>query len=261
MSKHDYEYPSDTLALVVGGSGGIGRAVSYALADAGIAVHVHGLHNDRVHAALETIRSRGGTAEGTTQQIETADDILPLMRRLHEQGVPPTILVVAFGPIEYASLATSSLDLHRRMMELNYVLPAALIRESLPAMERRGFGRIVLFGGSATDRIQGFTTIPAYSAAKTALGSLVKSTAKAVAKKNRETGNSAQLDVTINAICPDYVHTEYLTGAEVERYAHAMPLKRLVTPQEIADLAVFLTRPAAASISGELLRVDQGKQR
>ena len=52
MSKHDYEYPSDTLALVVGGSGGIGRAVSYALADAGIAVHVHGLHDDRVHAVV-----------------------------------------------------------------------------------------------------------------------------------------------------------------------------------------------------------------
>jgi NAD(P)-dependent dehydrogenase (short-subunit alcohol dehydrogenase family) len=121
----------------------------------------------------------------------------------------------------------------------------------------------VVFGGSGTDRIKGFTTIPAYSAAKTALGSFVKSTAKTIAGEHKaaRSGDSLRLGVTINAVCPDYVATEYLTAAQVERYSPSMPLRRLIDPDEVARLVLFLTRPEAASINGQLISVDQGKQR
>ncbi|MFP4484740.1 MAG: SDR family NAD(P)-dependent oxidoreductase [Spirochaetaceae bacterium] len=245
-------------ALVVGGSGGIGRGVSTALASAGADVLVHGRRRSRVDATVRAIRAGGGRAEPLVHEISAAQpgsgrESSPAEGLIEALPAPPRfdILVAAFGPILYRDFNETSLTDYRRMAELNYLLPVALVQACAPAMIDRGFGRIVLFGGTATARIKGFTTIPAYSAAKTALGSFVKSAAR----------NFRGSGVTINALCPDHVHTEYLTEQEIQGYSHQMPYGRLVTVEEVVSLVSYLMTPQAASINGQLLVVDQGRQR
>ncbi len=249
---------TDHRALVIGGSGGIGKGVATALAQAGANVLVHGRRGSRVDATVRAIRDGGGRAEPLVHEISAdqpgmgggASPAEGLITALPSPG-SFDILVVAFGPILYRTFNETSLTDYRIMAELNYLVPIALVQACAPGMIDRGFGRIILFGGTATDRIKGFATIPAYSAAKTALGSFVKSAARHL----RGTG------VTINALCPDHVHTEYLTEGEIQGYSQQMPNGRLVTVEEVVSLVSYLMTPQAASINGQLLVVDQGRQR
>lgn len=242
-------------ALIIGGSGGIGRAVAAHLAAAGAGVLVHGRDERRVAATVAELRRIARDADaiaGAARELARAEDIYPLLDELipTEDDVPD-ILVVAFGPILYAALEESSIGDHRDMLELNYLLPLAAAGRILPGMVSRGYGRVILFGGTGTDHIRGARTIPAYTAAKVALGSYVRSQAMTL-------GGSG---VTINAISPDRVQTEYLTDNHVRRYAPSMPEGRLIDPEEVAALAGFLVRPEAASINGQVLTVDQGRRR
>jgi NAD(P)-dependent dehydrogenase (short-subunit alcohol dehydrogenase family) len=200
-----------------------------------------------VDSVLSELTQQGRRAQGFAFEITSPEAFLPRAT----EHLPIDVLVVAFGPIAYQSLEAASLDDHRRMLELNYLLPVSLVNACLPGMIDRGYGRVVLFGGTATERIRGFRTIPAYSAAKTALGSFVKSTAKRL----RTPG------VTINAVCPDHVHTEYLTETEIQGYAQQMPYGRLIDVDEIAGMVTYLTTDAASSVNGQLLVLDQGRQR
>lgn len=249
---------ADHRALVIGGSGGIGKGVGTALAKDGAHVLVHGRRRSRVDATVRAIRDGGGRAEPLVHEVSAGQpgsggESSPAEGLIAALPTPPRfdILVVAFGPILYRDFAETSLTDYRIMAELNYFVPVALVQTCAPGMIDRGFGRIILFGGTATDRIKGFATIPAYSAAKTALGSFVMSAARHL----RGTG------VTINALCPDHVHTEYLTEGEIQGYSHQMPYGRLVTVEEVVSLVSYLMTPQAASINGQLLVVDQGRQR
>ncbi len=237
----------DKQALIVGGSGGVGRAVSTALAALGAEVFVHGRTQRKVDAVVSELTEQGHRAQGFAFEITSPEAFLPRAT----EHLPIDVLVVAFGPIAYQRMEEATLDDHRRMFELNYLLPVSLVNACLPGMIDRGYGRVVLFGGTATERIRGFKTIPAYSAAKTALGSFIKSTAKRV----RTPG------VTINALCPDHVHTEYLTETEVQGYAQQMPYGRLIDVDEIAGMVTYLMTAAASSVHGQLLVLDQGRQR
>lgn len=255
-------------AVIIGGSGGIGRAVAARLAAAGAEVRIHGRDRHRVASTVAELRriapaqsprsaaatqaQDGQAIRGAARELARAEDVVPLLDELlPESEQAPDILVVAFGPILYASLAETSLEQHRNMLELNYLLPIAATRRVLPGMIDHGYGRLVLFGGTATDHLRGARTIPAYTAAKVALGSFVRSQAMSL-------GGSG---VTINAISPDRVHTEYLTDDHIRRYAPSMPEGRLIDPAEVAALADFLVRPEAASINGQVLTVDQGRRR
>ena len=168
-------------ALVIGGSGGIGRAICRALSSPEVHITIHGGHDEgKLRELGDRLRQEGCSTTVVCRNIITADDGLAVLSR----SEPVDILVVSYGPFEEASLVGASPDHLRRMVELNYVLPAALIAETLPGMRSRGYGRILVFGTSFGDRIMGFRRSAAYAASKTALASLVKSIALQAADAN-----------------------------------------------------------------------------
>lgn len=232
-------------ALVVGGSGGIGAAVSVALAQRGAQLLIHGGHS---LAKLENVaaRARGYTEQVAThlQKIVDPDDAETLLAF----GGQVDVLVVSFGPYLEGSIAEMTAERWSRMIGLNLTLPALLITGVLPAMIERGFGRIILFGGPRTDRCEAYQRIAAYGAAKHGLASIARSVARQYASSN----------IRCNMICPGYVDTEYYTDEQKATIAARQPQGRLISVDEIATLAIRLLHPDVDAINGAIIPVDFG---
>jgi 3-oxoacyl-[acyl-carrier protein] reductase len=158
------------------------------------------------------------------------------------------ILAVAFGPFLRASLAETSAADWQRLALLDLALPGALCSALLPGMAARGWGRILLFGGSRTDSIRAFSSNAAYAAAKTALAVLAKSLA----------AEGAPRGVACLLACPGLTDTEYLGGAEREALRARAPGGRLLEASEVAAAAVELLAAEPCVASGALLALDGG---
>ena len=229
-------------ALVVGGTGGIGRAVSLGLAKMGAELAVHGgSSKENLDNTLKEIRKNGGTAEGFLLAIngpQAAGEILSFSPK-------PDILVCAWGPFKQGRLDSLDKEFWKYMTESNLVFPGILVSHVLKGMMERNWGRILLFGGTNTDTIRGFTSTSAYSAAKTALGVIAKSVAK-----------TAGTEITCNVLCPGLTDTEYTTE-ELRLYnQEKSPAGRALTVQQLASAALAILK--APCINGAVLPADGG---
>ena len=233
-------------ALVVGGSGGIGAAVSVMLASQGASLLVHGGHDRaRLDATLARCREVGCSAEGVIAPIAQAEDAEPVV----EAAGDVDILVVAYGPWLELPVDETPVAEWRALTEANLILPAYLLSRLLPGMRSRQYGRVVLFGGPRSDRAEGFQRIGAYAAVKAGLASLVRSVATQYAPDN----------VRCNMIAPGYVETEYLTDEQIERIRLARPTRRLVQPRQIAALCRALLDDSLDPVNGAIIPVDYGE--
>jgi 3-oxoacyl-[acyl-carrier protein] reductase len=232
-------------AFVVGGSGGIGAAISVALARSGAGLLVHGGHNrDKLDLVAAQARGYGVTVGTCLRELVNASDAEVLLDIAGEVDV----LVVSFGPYLEAAVGETSADQWARMVGLNLTLPALLVSSLLPGMVDRGYGRIILLGGPRSDRLDGYLQIAAYGAAKHGLASLARSVARQYASRN----------IRCNMICPGHVDTEYSTDEEKKRGASRQPSGRLISVDEIARLAVQLLHPASDAVNGAIIPVDFG---
>jgi 3-oxoacyl-[acyl-carrier protein] reductase len=233
-------------ALVLGGSGGIGRAVCLALARRGAALVVHGgSSRERLDAVLGEVRASGSPeVSGFLQPIERPADILERLGALGRID----ILAAAFGPFVQKPLADTAAADWERVALLDLALPGALCSALLPAMASRGYGRILLFGGTRTDAIRAYSSNAAYAAAKTGLSVLAKSLA----------AEGARANVACILVCPGLVDTEYLAEAARTRFRALTPGGRLVAPEEIAESALGLLAADPCVASGAVLNLDSG---
>ncbi|TVQ99531.1 MAG: SDR family oxidoreductase [Spirochaetaceae bacterium] len=240
-------------ALVVGGSGGIGAAVSRRLVAAGLTVRVHGRHPERtVRYAEELSRMGSGLAEAQVLDVGSrSGDAERAADALVGQESPapaiPDVIVIAMGPFLEKPFDQTTEDEWRALWETNLMLPVAIGRRVLGPMLERGFGRLVVFGGTGTDRVAGYRDVAAYSAAKTALVSWVKSAAQSVDRSAYRARGQNPPDVAVCAVCPGFVDTEYLTDAQRDRYRRIAG-GRLQTPEEVtAQVAELICAPAGRS--------------
>jgi len=232
-------------ALVLGGSGGIGKAVSHRISGAGAELWLHGGHDAaRLARMAEELEGAGGIVHPVLRVFERAHEVQPFLAELP----PPDLVVVAFGPLISKHLEETSAQEWTVACEMNLALPGIVVSCCLPSMRASGFGRIVLFGGAGTDRIRSFSSIAAYGAAKTGLSSLVKSAARAV----------RGLDITVNAVCPGFVDTEYLDSERRTRYRELSPGGQLQRPEEVAEIAFGLLKPGFNAVSGAVITAGSG---
>jgi NAD(P)-dependent dehydrogenase (short-subunit alcohol dehydrogenase family) len=231
-------------ALVVGGSGGIGAAVADALAAAGASLTIHGRDPSRLARKADSLRTASGQVD--TIQADLSDGQPP--EALVQAARDSDLLVVAYGPFVHKPLARTTAADWRLVSLACLALPGIIATEAAAAMAARGFGRILLFGGTRTDTIRGFLANAAYASAKTGLGVLVKS----LAAEYGASGVSAAL------ICPGLVDTEYLDEAARTRLQAVSPRGRLIAPKAIAGLALSMLRGSMDLSNGAILTADEG---
>ena len=230
-------------ALVVGGSGAIGREITLGLAEMGAELTVHGgSSRERLKSVLTAIRDSGGKADGFLLHIENPTAAEEIIAR----SPPLDILVCAWGPFRQGKLENLDREFWQSMAENNLVFPGTLVSLAIKGMMERNWGRILLFGGTNTETIRGFTSTAAYSAAKTALGVIAKSAAKA-------SGSSA---ITCNVICPGLTDTEY-TPEDLRRYnLEKSPGGQPLNTKQIAATALaIISNPC---INWAVIPVDGG---
>jgi NAD(P)-dependent dehydrogenase (short-subunit alcohol dehydrogenase family) len=204
-----------------------------------------GRSRERLDAALAELKA-GGEASGFLCRIGGPDGIPAGQAARLVLEREPDILVCAWGPFLKAPVQDTAAETWRFLTEYNLIFPEILISSVLGIMIKRRWGRILLFGGTGTAQIRGYSTTAAYSAAKTALGVVVKSAARAV----------AGLDVTCNMICPGFTDTEYCSEEDKKYNREHSPGGTALKPEDIAGFALEILKNSG--INGAVLPVDKG---
>ena len=237
-------------AVVTGGSRGIGRAVCVALAKQGCNVVVNYCHGEAAAAETAALCKELGVEAVTVQaDVSTAEGC----KKLFEEAVN------AFGRVDIlvnnAGVTRDNLILRLSEEDFDTVLNANLkgaflcCKEAARRMVRQRYGRIVNL--SSVVGLRGNAGQTNYSASKAGLIGLTKSAAKELAGRN----------VTVNAVAPGFVETDMTASLPDDvraAYIDAIPLKRLGTPQDIADAVAFLASPGAGYITGQVIAVNGG---
>ena len=254
---------NEKVAVVTGSTSGIGLGIARALAMQGCRVVLNGR---RQTDETESLRAEIAAASGTDAIFRRADmskpdDIRAMMEAVADELGPADILVNNAGVQHVAPIQDFSSEAWDMVLATNLSSAFHCTKAVLPAMKKRGWGRIINIASA-----HGLVASPfksAYVAAKHGMLGLTKVTALETAEEG----------ITCNAICPGYVWTPLIEkqiedqarshGIAPERVINEVllapqPTKQFVTVEECAALAVFLASDAAKSITGAAIPVEGG---
>jgi 3-oxoacyl-[acyl-carrier protein] reductase len=241
------------VAVVTGGSRGIGRAIAWRLAEAGARIIISYRSDEK--AALETVRAilerYRVEAMAVRADVCVVEEAAQLVSAAIEKFGRLDILVCNAGVWEGAPVEALSEELWDRVLDVNLKGTWAVCRAAVPALKRQGWGRIVLVSSTAGQR--GEANFSNYAASKAGQIAFAKSLAVELAGHG----------VTVNAIAPGWVETEMtakaFTDEEFRRSVErSIPLGRVATPDDIALPVLFLCSEWARHINGEVLNVNGG---
>ena len=243
-------------ALVTGSTQGIGLAIAQGLAAGGARVVVNGRAPERVERAVEML---GGDAIGVDADVATEDGVAELLRQLPDVD----ILVNNLGIFEAVGAREITDAQWRTYFEVNVLAAARLIRNYLPGMTERGWGRIIQIASDSAIVIP--EEMIHYGVSKTALLALSRGFAK----------DASGTGVTVNSVIAGPTHTAGVEDFVYQLVDKSLPwdeaqrefmrkhrpqslLERLIEPDEIANMVTYLASPQASATTGGALRVDGG---
>jgi 3-oxoacyl-[acyl-carrier protein] reductase len=239
---------STRVALVTGGSGGIGRAVAERLAKDGMAVAVHYAGNKaRADDTVAAIIAAGGTAIAVAGDVADEVEMAAAFDAVEGEFGGIDVLVNTAGIMLLSPLADFDLDALDRMHRTN--IRGTFVVSQQAARRVRSGGAIVNFSTTVTKlAIPGYT---GYAASKGAVDAMTLILAKELRGR----------DITVNAVAPGPTATPlYFEGkdeATIQAAAKAAPLERLGTPDDIAEAVAFLAGPARW-VNGQIVYVNGG---
>ncbi len=243
-------------ALITGGGRGIGRAIAHRLAKAGARVVLIG----RTEAEITKVaRETGGIPVVADLADRRSTDLA--IESLSRSERVLDILVNNAGIAESAPLERSDDEMWDRQMEINATSAFRLCRAFVPAMVKKGWGRVINVASNAG--LTGYPYTAAYCASKAAMIGMTRALAVDLAK----TG------VTMNAVCPGWVETR-MSGEAIERIVRKTgrteaearaalekmsPQGRMIDPDEVALVVAMLCEERARGINGQAIVVDGGQ--
>jgi 3-oxoacyl-[acyl-carrier protein] reductase len=238
------------IALVTGGSRGIGAAICDELAAAGAVVAVNYARNaDAAAAVCERIAAAGGTAHAVQGDIGSAAGAAALVEHVESEIGPIAALVNNAGITRDDLIMRLSEESWREVIDTNLGGAFFTCRAVARPMMKRRAGAIVNM--SSIVGVRGNAGQTNYAASKAGLLGLTKSLAKELGSRG----------IRVNAIAPGYIATELtdaLPEAARDAILDATPLGRLGEPEDVARAVRFLVSDAAAFVTGDVLAVDGG---
>lgn len=243
------------VALITGGSFGIGQATAIAFARKGADVVVADLIEDAEQVTMKAITAEGGKAIFVPCDVSKAADITVMMDKIFD----------TFGRLDFAfnnagiegTLAPShecTQENWDKVLAVNLTGIWLCMKHEIARMKQQGKGAIVNCASIAG--LMGFPNLPAYVASKHAVIGLTKTAAL----------ENAQSAIRINAVCPGAIRTpmiDRITGKDKvveQRFIDMEPMGRLGEPEEVAEAVVWLSSDAASFVTGHALTVDGGWQ-
>jgi NAD(P)-dependent dehydrogenase (short-subunit alcohol dehydrogenase family) len=247
---------SGKTALVTGSTQGIGLAIAEGLAAAGARVVVNGRSAERVDEVVSRI---GGDAVGVAADVTTDEGVATLL----EQVPAVDVLVNNLGIFEAVPARDITDEQWRRFFDVNVLSAVRLIRAYLPGMTEKGWGRAIQIASDSA------LVTPAemihYGVSKTALLAVTRGFAK----------DAAGTGVTVNSVIAGPTHTAGVEDFVYQLVDKNLPwdeaqrefmkthrpqslLQRLIEPEEIANMVVYLASPLASATTGGAVRADGG---
>jgi len=242
---------SGKTAIVSGGSDGIGRAIAQKLASEGAHVVICARNADKITATVEAITSEGGACEGQTLDVSDAQSYAEMISTVaKDKGLH--ILVNNAAHVGMGMIAETDLEGFQQNFRVNVDAPYMGTRAAMTAMGDKG-GSIINISSVNGDRaMQGMS---AYGASKAALTHFTRNAAM----------EGARQGIRVNAVTPGPIMTPATkawfdhdpdAGAAI---ASANPMGRIGTPEEVANVVLFLASDASSYVTGANIPVDGGK--
>lgn len=244
------EYPHRRVALVTGGSRGLGRAMAIRLAEAGHRLAVNYANNaDAAEKVVAEIEERGGEAVSLQADVSQGDEVERLFEEARERLGPVTVLVNNAGITSDNLLLRMSAADFDRVIDTNLKSTFFCTKAALRFMLRAKWGRVVSIASVAG--VVGNPGQANYAASKAGMIGFSKSVAKEVGSRG----------ITVNVVAPGFVATDLtadLVDKTKEQAIGRISLGRFGTPEEIAGVVAFLASDEAAYITGQVISVDGG---
>ena len=238
-------------ALVTGSSRGIGRAAALRLARLGAKVIFHGVtESEKLRSA---VAEAGNGAEFLTADLGNAAEVLKLAATLRERGMTPEILVLNASVQSYTGLSNFDDAEFLRIFRTNVESSCLLLRELLPEMRKKRFGRVIFVG--SINGVRPTPRLAVYGASKAALMNLARTAAR----------ENAPYGITVNTILPGVIETDrnaavLADAAFAEKIRSEIPAQRFGTPEDCAGAIAFLASEEAAYLTGAEIPVAGGMQ-
>ena len=251
---------SGRVAVVTGGSRGIGRGAAIALAGRGASVVVHGRDLDEAEATVAEIVAAGGSAAAVAGPIDDPSTSDRAVRLAMDRFGRLDTLVTSAGIQRYGDVPGTTLAEWNEVFAVNVTGVFLAAKSALPWIRQSPAGSVVIVSSVQATATQ--NTVAAYTASKGALISLTRAMAV----------DEAAWGVRVNSVSPGSVDTPMLRASaashsdgssdDVERvlaeWGTAHALGRIGTASEVGDVIAFLCGPGAAFVTGSDIRVDGG---
>jgi 3-oxoacyl-[acyl-carrier protein] reductase len=238
-------------ALITGASRGLGTAIAFEQAATGANVAVNYFSNEEAAERLcARIQEDGGRAHPFKADVRDEGEVARLTQEVIGVFGGIDILVVnATGPQPFLSIEEQTWESYLDQLEFFVKSPLLLLKQVLPGMRERGFGRVIQVGSEVFEL--GNPRFANYVAAKGAQLGLTRSWARELAP----TG------ITVNLVAPGWIPTERhaeITKEELAAYAHDVPMQRMGEARDIAKMVAFLASDAAGFITGQKFSINGG---
>jgi NAD(P)-dependent dehydrogenase (short-subunit alcohol dehydrogenase family) len=257
----------EKVAVITGGGRGIGRAIALRFALEGANLVLMARTTSQLDAVCREAETLGVEALPVTGDVGSRADILGLVVKTLERFGPPDILVSNASITRRALIVDYNDDDWQQVVETNLIGTYLIMKHFLKTMVPRGIGRIISIASVAGKAGHPFNS--SYAASKHGILGLVKTLAL-------ETGIMGVPGITVNAICPGATRTDMLVGAgglfewlskargmgraEAEGYLTGLNVqKRMLDPEEIAELALYLASDEAKGVTGQAINIDGGQ--